>query len=590
MPRIPVLCTLFAGFLTLPAAFAQSQMACTASVPSPTSMRSTGTAELAGDLILTCRGGTPVTSGAYPTLSIGAFFNAPVSSRILVPASGATPPTTEAVLIVDNPAPADQRPCLTTPCNNTDNLFQGRNDSFNSLSWLNIPVNPPGPNADRVLRIRNIRLNATSIPAAGGTTLAFISISGAQVSSTITSPQQTLGTVLSGVSYEVRGPADTPLTAPLSLTACNTYNIDLANSQSATAYSSPGGRTMLIKYTEGFPSAFKRRNAGTSIADPQSAVPQDSPTVVYNTESGFANPALPSLNGWNRMGVADSGTILRANFSNIPAGARVFVGTREFNTGSTLSTLGSPSTKARLTATPGAPFTPIAPDSPLDGGLHLVPASGEVSWEVLESDIGAAESVAFVVVIAYSNNPQPAAGTIRSVGGFAPQNSVATSTAADPLPRFLGLSAPVSMVSFNACRTTLLFQFLTNQAGFDTGVAVTNTSRDTLNTSPQTGRCTAAFFPTPFNPTTQAQFQPLNSPTLLGGEQWTFTVSGARPGFQGYMMVNCDFQFAHGYAFISDFGSKNLAQGYQALVIPDRPRVADPVTTAPAGSGEQLIH
>jgi hypothetical protein len=56
------------------------------------------------------------------------------------------------------------------------------------------------------------------------------------------------------------------------------------------------------------------------------------------------------------------------------------------------------------------------------------------------------------------------------------------------------------------------------------------------------------------------------------------------------MMVGCDFQYAHGYAFISDFGSKNLAQGYQALVIPDRARLADPMTTAPAGSGEQLIH
>jgi hypothetical protein len=553
-------------------------------------MRSTGTAELAGDLILTCRGGTPVTSGAFPTISISAFFNAPVSSRILVPASGATPPTTEAVLIIDNPTPADQRPCVTSPCNNTDNLFQARYDSFNSLSWANIPVNPPGPNADRILRIRNIRMNATSIPSAGGNALAFISISGAQVNSALTNPQQTLGTVLNGVSYEIRGPADAPLTGPISLTACNSYNLDLATSQSATAYSSPGGRTMLIKFSEGFPSSFKRRNAGTSVAEPQAFTPQDNPALAYSTESGFANPTLPALNGWNRMGVADSGTILRANFTNIPAGARVYVGTREFTTGSTLDSLGAPTTKARLTASPGAPFSPLAPDNGIDGGLRLVPPSGEVSWEVLETDIGAAESVAFVVVVAYSNNPQPAAGTMRTLGGFAPQNNVATATAADPLPRFLGLSSPISMVTFNACRTTLLFQFLTNQAGFDTGVSVTNTSRDTLNTSPQTGRCTATFFPTPFNATTQAQFQPLNSPTLAGGEQWTFTVSGSRPGFQGYMMVNCDFQFAHGYAFISDFGSKNLAQGYQALVIPDRPRVADPVTTAPAGSGEQLIH
>ena len=56
------------------------------------------------------------------------------------------------------------------------------------------------------------------------------------------------------------------------------------------------------------------------------------------------------------------------------------------------------------------------------------------------------------------------------------------------------------------------------------------------------------------------------------------------------MMATCEFQFAHGYAFISDFGSTKLAQGYQALVVPDRLRVADPMTTSVSGSGEQLVH
>jgi len=64
----------------------------------------------------------------------------------------------------------------------------------------------------------------------------------------------------------------------------------------------------------------------------------------------------------------------------------------------------------------------------------------------------------------------------------------------------------------------------------------------------------------------------MNSPSILSaGEQWVFSISSSRPGFQGYMMVSCDFQFAHGYAFISDFGAQKLAQGYQALVIPTGP-------------------
>lgn len=349
---------------------------------------------------------------------------------------------------------------------------------------------------------------------------------------------------------------------------------------------------MIVKFSEasGFQNAFKKRSYNTTVNEPQATFPQDSPGFNYNTESGHTNALFPATNGLNRAGLADSGTILRAQFINVPAGVKVFVGTREYVAGSTVDGSQNPTTKARLTATPGQPFTAAPADSQLEGGLKLVPPTGDVSWEVLDTDVNAVETVAFVVVIAYSNSPQPSASTISALGGFAPQSTAAVATPGDPLPRFLGLIGPTPAVNLNACRTTLLFQFLTNQAGFDTGVAVSNTSRDTLGTATQTGRCTATFFPTPNNPTTQAQFPALSSPTLGGGEQWTFTVSSARPGFQGYMMVNCDFQFAHGYAFISDFGSKNLAQGYQALVIPDRPRLADPVTTSPAGSGEQLIH
>lgn len=572
---------------------AYGQMACTASAPTPYNLRATGTTELAGDLVVVCRGGTPVAAGAFPTVNITLFFNTAVTSKIMVPAVAAVPPNAalvEAVLLIDNPAGVDQRACITAVCNNTDNVFQGRLDSFNSVSFTNVPVNPPGPNADRILRFKNIRLNANNL-AVGSAAFVFASITGTQIGS-VANQQQTLGFVRQGIGYEMRSASDTALTTPIALTACTGYNIDLAGNNASVTYSNPGGRTMLLKFSEGagFQNAFRKRSYTTTVTEPQAVFPQDSPGFNYNTESGYNNTVFPATNGLNRIGVADSGTVLRAVFTGIPAGVKVFVSTREYALGSTLDANQQPVTKARLTATPGAPYTPLAGENPIEGGLKLVPPSGEVSWEVLDTDVNATETVTFAVILAYSNSPQPAASTISTSGGFGPQSGVGVATQIDPAPRFQGLIGPTPAISLNACRTTLLFQFLTNQAGFDTGVSVSNTSRDTLTTAPQTGRCTATFFPTPFNATTQAQFPALNSPTLGGGEQWTFTVSGARPGFQGYMMVGCDFQFAHGYAFISDFGSKNLAQGYQALVIPDRARLADPVTTAPAGSGEQLIH
>ncbi len=112
MKRRSLLFAAFAAFAFGPAALAQ--MTCVASAPNPTFLRSNGLSELAGDIVITCRGGTPVTTGAFPTINLSMFFNSGVTSRVLVPASPGGPGLTEAVLIIDTPALADQRPCIAT--------------------------------------------------------------------------------------------------------------------------------------------------------------------------------------------------------------------------------------------------------------------------------------------------------------------------------------------------------------------------------------------------------------------------------------------------------------------------------------------
>jgi hypothetical protein len=561
-------------------------MTCTATPPAASTIRQGGVAELAGDIFISCTGGTPVTAGPFPTLNVSMFFNTAVTSRIV--ATG-TPAITEAVLIIDNPTAAAQVPCVNLVCANTDNVFQGRFESFNSLSWSNVPVNPPGPNAQRILRFKNVRLNTNSLPTSGSA-LVFLSVTGAAVG-TFANPQQTVATVRPGFTLDLRSPTDVAIAGPLNFVTCTGTNIDLATNNAAQ-FSTPGGRSMLLKFAEtaNFPGAFKKRTATTSIANPAAIFSQDDPQLNYGNESGFYNVAFPPVNGLNRIGLADSGTILRAVFTNIPANVRLFVTTRELTVGSSVNANGVTTTNARLTASPSLPFSPVPNSSTADGGLAPVPSSGEVNWEILETDGNSIESVTFGVVVAFAGSPQPSAGTVSITGGLGPQGGSATATSTDLIPRHVSTLTAVPALVFNACRTTLLFQFLTNQAGFDTGLSITNSSRDTLGTLPQTGRCTATFFPTPFNATNQALYPPLASPVLQGGEQWTFTVSGQRPNFQGYMMATCEFQFAHGYAFISDFGSTKLAQGYQALVVPDRLRVADPMTTSVSGSGEQLVH
>jgi hypothetical protein len=60
------------------------------------------------------------------------------------------------------------------------------------------------------------------------------------------------------------------------------------------------------------------------------------------------------------------------------------------------------------------------------------------------------------------------------------------------------------------------------------------------------------------------------------------------------MIAVCGFQYAHGFAFVSDIGARNLAMGYLPLIIPDPSlivggRLANPVSLAPGSTGESLV-
>jgi hypothetical protein len=39
----------------------------------------------------------------------------------------------------------------------------------------------------------------------------------------------------------------------------------------------------------------------------------------------------------------------------------------------------------------------------------------------------------------------------------------------------------------------------------------------------------------------------------------------ATAGFQGYVIAQANFQYCHGFAFISDVGAQKLAEGYLAI-------------------------
>ena len=95
--------------------------------------------------------------------------------------------------------------------------------------------------------------------------------------------------------------------------------------------------------------------------------------------------------------------------------------------------------------------------------------------------------------------------------------------------------------------TYLLFNFITNQSGFDTGIVISNTSMDPFGSKQETGTCTLYFYGTGPPASTH-----ISGASIPPGTQWTELASEIAAGFQGYMIADCSFHYAHGTAFIMD--------------------------------------
>jgi len=107
--------------------------------------------------------------------------------------------------------------------------------------------------------------------------------------------------------------------------------------------------------------------------------------------------------------------------------------------------------------------------------------------------------------------------------------------------------------SLTTCITNILFPFVTNKAGFDTGISVANAGQDHNGTSTQSGGCVLKFYDgttTGKTPTATYSGWTASSPIFIPGAAQTTLVSTAAPNFQGYAIATCNFQYAHGFAMV----------------------------------------
>jgi len=519
----------------------------------PTQLRSEGLTELVGDLVLTCSGGAPTPAGKpIPQANIAVYLNTNVTSRIL--SNGAS----EALLLIDDPVYPTQQLCPNIGgCvvagnggsgevfNGSDtahpNIFQGV-VAANSVTFQGVPIEAPPAAGSRTYRITNIRANAsavaTNLPAQ---IIANVSVSGS-TSLPLANPQRIVGAVMSGLSFGGGG-----ITVPQCVALSTTSQL-ASMSQLAS-----------LVYTENFSSAFRTRTSAG--ADPGGNAIQQAPGVDYNAESGFIFPGLPG------SGLADFGTRLKAVFQNIPPGASVWV--------STTSIGASAASGAQMTLSETGPYFPVASTTTFSGinlvQLPVVNGTAKAFFEVTAASPASIDSYFFAVFFNFTAALDPAAPPATVSGGFADTQSAfplgdptQAQSSAFPVPRFVDTSTPATFISVVRCQTLLLFPYVLNQGAFDTGLAISNTSSDPVGTPAQSGICTLSAYGANAPP-------PVVTPNVAAGTSYTLLASTLFPNFEGYVFALCNFQFAHGFAIVSDIGARNLAMSYLALVLPGPP-------------------
>ena len=551
-------------------------------------MRAEGLTEKGGDFVLTCTGGTPIAPGApAPTVNIQVFLNTNVTSRILTSATGAT----DALLLIDEPpvsgtgaqnvctVPASQTnlcPVLglgaspSSPYLQTDafNVWQGQwlSTQTNSIIFNGVPIAPPGTmGGNRIFRITNIRADANALGVvANGTPLG--------VTETLTSSNPSILPISSNNASQTIGSVQQGL-----IVTTGTQG----SFQQCTSHDCPVAANTLT-LNKGFARAFEVRSFGADMsgtpAGPSTLNAQDTPGTAYNTETFFYNPDLLGGNA----GTADFGTRLRITFNSVNAGVTVWVPvdlgydtTGTTNNYFNLAAGTDPGQLSSLTLSLYAHLTASeAGGQPGQrqrywvlgrlgfhiGGFHRS-RRGDLRGIAATNTSSSTEDFVVPVTISYTANPGqniPALGTSTVGASFAPVSTVTEASSSDPIPRFADTSKAVNDFTISKCATHLLFPFVTNQAGFDTGLAISNTSQDPYGTSTQTGTCTLNFY----GDTAPAAFT--TPADVAAGTTWTTTAMSVAPGFQGYVIADCQFQYAHGFAFVTRRGCGRCGHGLPA--------------------------
>jgi hypothetical protein len=484
------------------------------------------------------------------------------------------------------------------------NAYQGviggtSGSNLNIINFNNVPVIPPGSTGvQRIYRITNVRVTPGSSAIAA--TVTATPNSGSTFGLTLANATATVATPVTGIL-----PSLGSVTSAESLCVASQL-------YSTSPYTK--ANLAILTFKEGFSNAFKTRvlplalgagaSEGTGATQTKITGKYTIGTTAY-TSYNSESMTMFTLNGGGSVGLADTPTRLKAVFTNLDTKAKYYVSINnvvDFSTNATAPSNGGAGDQTNIPwavldvnqgITKEIDGSPVTAAASVGLGNNVVnvaqvtntSGAGEVIWEIANDKTATQNSFNFALYVTY--DPSAAASTPAVTTsanaptvtlGFAPTNGTNGATATTPpgstttnIPRFTFPTAATSSTFFNAitCQTVLLFPYVTNNSNFETGMSISNTALDPFGT-PQgaPGSCNMYFYG--LNPSAGAvPFPPVAaSPnTISAGQQYANTVSGlGLVNFAGYAIAVCNFQFAHGFAFVQTKAG-TMAMGYLPLVM-----------------------
>jgi hypothetical protein len=510
-------------------------------------IRAEGQTELIPQLTLTCSSTSTAASNFNLLVQIP---NVPITSKVTATSTN----TTEVSLVAGS------------------NVFIGTGVtsatvfgtlSGNVISFNGVVATPTVGGTAVTFTISNIRVNASALPNAGAFPTAITAAAFVQGNNATTTGQSTgSGLAVAYAFNAIKVPGTVYTTSALATTGIavggavtSSPNYAVCTSTNTTSTTGGAAPNFYIGLVEAFAGALKTQ------------------TDEKGPGTGASTPT--------------SGTRVKFVFNNVPTGLSIYM---PITVSNGVDTLQATSSETGAFSAITAATTPAAVNT---SGLFLVPVSGTSATAIYEVTVTpptpVVNTLAFSVdlvasgntITNYLTNP-----TLTVTTSLAPQPA----TAASQIPSFSSTASDIgtaNTVTFKPCTTTLLFPFVTNANGFETGIAISNTNKDPFSIAAQNGTCNLTYYASGVSGATNpaATIAPNlaegASQPFLAGENYAFTltqalgVNASNPAtFQGYMIAQCNFINAHAFAYILGglqpgmfVNPNNTAMGYLALVL-----------------------